>query len=180
MANLFGRRSGSRLFTGSISDTRGEIDLRDELFRILRGDIRQPQKGHWVILRQFDLSQRSEAYDEVFNEGIGAPAYEFTDRLYLTRRDIFRGETDAGEFEATPGNIKGGEYIYYFEHDVVPTINDQIFELNVSDHTVKPKFSEIPEHHREKYNIKEVEPRRLDTGRIEFFSVFARTDPINY
>jgi hypothetical protein len=176
---LFGKKSSTSLWGREASQTMGEINLRSELSEILRGSSSKPQRGHWIIRRQFDFERKSEYHDDVFREGVGGPAYEYTDTVILTRRDPMT-LSDLGEATTPPGLLPGGKFIYYFEYDVVPSIKDQIFEVTWSNHTVTPRLDQITNSRTAKYNIKDVFPYRSDSGRIEYWACYAILDMVGY
>lgn len=179
MANLFGKRSDTKLWGTSTSQTFGEINLRSEIKDLLNGTTGVPQKGHWIVYRRHDLTAPSEFWDEVYRSGVGGPAYQFVDVVMISRRDP-QFSAEANEASTDPGILVGGKYIYYFEHNIVPSTKDQLFEINWDNHKVKPRLSQIPTPYVEKFNIKEVFPARGDSGRIEYWYCLVNTDKINY
>lgn len=181
MANrLFDKRGSTRLWGNSTSDTYGEIDMRAEMKEILHGSSSKPQRGHWVVYREFHLDiTASGFYDEVYREGVDGPAHEYTDHIVITRRDpVYAPEK--GEAETAMGQLIGAKNIYYFEHDFVPRPYDQIFEFTWADHRVTPTFNDIAEPYNDKFNIKEVYPFRCDSGRIEYWVAMVNKDRVNY
>lgn len=180
MAGLFNHRSNNRLWGSSTKDTRGEIDLRSEVSEILYGSSSKPQRGHYIVYRRIDLNQTvSGVYDEVYKSGVGGLGHSYKDYVIMTRRDpIFAPEDN--EAQTPMGLLEGARNGYYFEYTVKPRIQDQIFEIDWDDHTIKPSLSQIPKPYVEKYNIKEVYPYRSDGGRIEFWVAFVNKDFVNY
>lgn len=179
MSNLYGKRSSGKLWGASSSQTYGEINLRSEINEILFGSTSRPQRGHWIILRRYDLTTRSDNFDEVMNEGVGGPGYEYADELVMSRRDPMFGPESAEKY-TDPGHLVQGRYVYYFEHDVNPNPHDQLFEIEWTDHRVQPTLSQVPTPYQEKFNIKEVFPHRADSGRIEYWTCIVNSDKINY
>lgn len=180
MGTLFGQRPSNKLWGSSVAQTRGEIDLRAEMHEILFGSTAKPQRGHWVVYRSIDLTQTtSGVYDEVYRTGVGGQAHPYTDTLVMTRRDpIFAPEQN--EAQTPMGLLEGARDGYYFEYNFEPRIEDQIFEIEWSDHTVQPRLGQIPTPYKHKYNIKEVFPFRSDGGRVEYWIAFVNKDRISY
>jgi len=131
------------------------------------------------VYRRFDIQNKSEEYDEVYNEGVGAPAHPFTDMVVLTRRDPLFAPED-NEPSTPMGIMEAGRLIYFFEYNFIPNIDDQIFEIVWADHRIKPKLSQIMKPYKEKYNIKEVNDHRADSGRIEYWTAHTNKDRVNY
>lgn len=158
----------------------GEINLRTEFQNLLYGTPNTPQKGHWVVYRRFDLTQTASGYyDEVYREGVGGPAHPYTDTVVLTRTDpLFDPNKD--EAQTPMGVLEGGIFVYYFEYDLRPSIDDQIFEIDWDDHTQKPNLSQIPTPYQDKWNIHSVFPHRADSGRIEYWTTYCNRDRISY
>ena len=179
MSSLYGRRSTGKLWGSRNAQTKGEIDLRAEIDEIFNGSTSKPQRGHWVIYRRFDMNTTSKYYDEVYREGVGGPAQTYVDEIVVCRRDPLL-QASQGEAETPMGELPGGKYIYYLEHNIVPSIRDQIFEIEWADHTTKPLIHQIPTPYNIKFNIKEVYANRLDSGRVEYWYCHAYIDKVNY
>lgn len=168
------------IYGGIITDSEG-INLRQEMNWILYGKntppVRKP-KGHWVVYRRFDRSKKSKYYKSSTHEGVGGPAYKYTDELLKTRRvplDEKGQPLDALE----AGLAIGDRYAYYLEYTVVPKRGDQIFEINWSDHGIRPSnIDNIT--FNEKYVIKRTHPYRLEDGNIQYYIVSTKFDEITY
>lgn len=151
------------------------IDLRIELQRILYGGFGQVPKGHWVVLRQYDRSNPSDSYNKRTHEGVGGPAYQYTDTILRTRR------VPTGKRSDDLSAIKAGMnlldmFTYYFEYHINPRVGDDIFELELNDHTnmpTNPTFSQ-------KWHIKRVHPYRLEQGNVQYWMAVAEYDEIRY
>lgn len=178
MSNLFSNRGDGKLWPTSYTQTRGEINLREEFHDLLYGTTSMPQRGHWVVLRKFDMNTQSANYDEVYRTGVNGPAHPYVDTLYLTRRDP-NYLPELAEASATPGILAGGKNLFFFEYNVKPTTNDQIFEIDWDNHLIKPTLSKVFPY-AEKFNLKEVFPHRGDAGRIEFWICIVYKDLVGY
>jgi hypothetical protein len=67
------------------------------------------------------------------------------------------------------GRIASTAYIYYFEHDVKPAINDLVLDV-IWD------INGVPRRIEQKHLISAVEPKLGYKGRVEFYQVYARYD----
>jgi len=86
--------------------TQGEgIDLRAEMHNLLYGSSGKKPKGHWVCLRKYNRNKPSKFYSYVTHEGVGGPAYEYTDSFIRVRKVPIRKDTDRIE------SIKAGALI---------------------------------------------------------------------
>lgn len=152
------------------------IDLRIELNRILYGTATDNPKGHWIVLRKFNMNSKSDNYNECTHEGVGGPAYNYADIMVKTRRVPVGANSDS-LYQTKAGVDIGDRYIYYFEYTIKPRLNDQIFELDWDNHLIKPPNSV---NYLEKYTIKRSHPYRLENGRVEYYAVSAVFDEISY
>lgn len=160
-----------------------EIDLRKELSIILRGSPGgEPQRGHWVIYRRYDLSRKSQYYNETTGEGKGGPAWEYTDELWLTRRVQLRSGSSifSAEQDAPPGLLPVPYITYYFEHTLNPKIQDEIYEFEWADHTVTPTLDKIKTPYTERQNIKLISPYRDIGGRLEYYAILVMGDVVSW
>lgn len=154
---------------GDINPSVEGIDLRQEMDWILNGGPNRIAKGHWIVYRRFNHCTESEYFNRRTKEGVGGPANTYTDIAIKTRRVPYRLASSQPE-EIKAGQLIDARYTYYFEWDITPKRNDQIFELNIpgpapaSINISDVKFTE-------KYIIKNVHPFRLENGRIEYWSV---------
>lgn len=153
------------------------IDIRLEMHHILYGDFGIVPKGHWVVLRKYNRNQRSAYYNKTTHEGVGGPAYTYTDHLLRTRR-VPVGAKHEQLIESKVGNIIGDQFIYYFEWTVNPKIGDDIYELDLNDHTLMPNINEV--NFIERYKIKRSLPYRLENGNIQYYSAVSIFDETEY
>lgn len=158
--------------------TQGEgIDLRQEMHWILYGKqdfpIRNP-KGHWVVFRHFDTTKKSVYYSERTHEGVGGPPYQYTDTLLRMRKVPRRINLDAQKIS----NIVVGQWLYYMEWTVNPSVMDNIFELNWNDHSLVPNINTVT--FREKLVIKGITDYRLDNGNIQYWMANCEHEEIAY
>lgn len=162
----------SSLYSGLPTEADG-IDLRIEMNRILYGGPASKALGHWVILRSYNRLETTPYFNPTTKEGVGGPQHTFTDTLVRTRMVKGNGATDVA-FKA--GDITFDQYTYYFEYTVSVKTGDQIYELDITDHTFKPtKYSFVS-----KYDIKRVNPYRLENGNVQYFAAIAEFSNITY
>lgn len=172
-----------------------EIDLRTELTKFLDGDDFLPQRGHWILLRRMEKTQRctcwnkvasgsdrymddSRKYDEPKEDCTicGGNGWIYDDELHLVRRRIIAPPIGlAGQEQQTEIGIINVPYlVFYFKYYVNPKKEDKIIEIenNAAGEPVRP-FS-----HTEIYNISIAEPFRDINGRIEFWRVAVKMEVI--
>lgn len=164
------------LYSG-LSSAEG-IDLRIELHRMLYGHVKAKPKGHWVAYRCYDPTTKSVYYNECTKEGVGGPAYAYSDRYVRTRQLPVSKRSDQ-LMEIKPGIDIEDSYVYYFEYNVIPKIGDDIFELSLDDHSITSPIA-CAYTFTERYKIKRVHPYRLEGARIEYWMVVAQFDEVNY
>ncbi|MCK9429433.1 MAG: hypothetical protein M0R17_05475 [Candidatus Omnitrophica bacterium] len=168
-------------YKNNISTSSSEgIDLRQELNWILYGRSNPPRspKGHWVVYRRYDQCSKSEFYSTRTHEGVGGPAYNFTDVLLRTRRVPSRKRADM----LTPTKLGadiGDTYNYYFEYTVNPKMGDHIIEIDWPDHSIKPTDI-LSLTFTCKYLIKRVHDYRLDNGNLQYYIISCDYDEVNY
>ena len=162
------------LYPDLLSEADG-IDLRIEMNRILYGSTFKKPLGHWVIVRVFDTSTRSKYFNRYSKEGIMGPAHDYVDHLVRTRRvpDSFgRSNIDEEKIAAMVDN----KYIYYLEYDVPIRDGDQIYELDILDHTTIPTTYNFAG----KYDVDRMHPYRLENGNVQYLSVVCKYNNITY
>jgi hypothetical protein len=164
-------------WTNTVSTLTGEIDLRQEMHTILYGDATHKKLGHWVVYRRFDRSNPSEAYSNRTHEGIGAPAYEYTDTILRTRR-VPTDRKGLPEDALKVGIDLTDKYIYYFEYTLVPKVGDYIFEIEWPDHNLTPTLSGLK--YTEKYNIRRTHDYRMEQGNVQYYIVSCNLDEVSY
>lgn len=167
----------SKSLYGSLGTNTNTIDLREELSWFLHGTGIEPPRGHWVVLRKYDRTQTSDYYFKHTKEGVEGPAFEYTDTLLRTRRVPVTKRTE----QLMP--VKAGidienTFVYYFEYDVNPRRYDDIFEVSLEDHSLKPDINSLT--YMEKYKIKNIHPYREINGRIEYWLTIGKRDEISY
>jgi len=163
--------SSNNIFGDSISDG---INLKNEVHTILYGNASRNPKGHWVILRHFDRTKKSSYYNKYSKEGIGGPPHPYVDTLLRMRRRPF--PRSDSEDVIKQGSIFSDSFVYYFEHNVTARIGDQIFELDVTDHSNRPTSYNLTK----KYDIKRVDPYREDNGNVMYNAAICEYDNITY
>lgn len=167
------------VYSGAITQGEG-IDLRTEMNWILYGKLTPPTrkpKGHWIVYRRFDRCTKSEYFSERTKEGVGGPAYVYTDELLRTRR-LPTDRTGLPLDSVKIGIDITEKYLYYFEYTVNPKIGDQIFEIIWNDHSITPTLGNIS--YKDKYLIKRVHDYRLEDGNIQYFIASTDYDEVNY
>jgi hypothetical protein len=162
--------------TGSTS-VLGEIDLRHEMHVILHGDLTHKKLGHWVVYRRYDRTKPSKYYSNRTHEGIGGPAYEYTDTLLRTRR-VPTDRKGLPEDALKVGVDLTDKYIYYFEYTVVPKVGDHIFEIAWPDHNLTPTLNNL--NYTEKYSIKRIHDYRLEYGNVQYYITSCDHDEVSY
>jgi len=171
MAKLFGLDTATYGFDSSLFPVGDNIDLRDEFSKILRGGIGIKPKGHYVTIRHFDLSKPTEQWDPINKEARGIEPFAYVDQLVLSyrARPVL---TPYNEEVIPPGLINLDTYIYYFEYTVQIDLTDFIFEYGLVDgQDIDSSNLPMP---TEKYNVKMIDPRRGDSGRIEYYRVICK------
>lgn len=154
------------------------IDLRIEMNRILYGGVGRRPKGHWIVLRQYDRTSRSEYYNTRTHEGVGGPAFTYTDSVLRTRRVPVSRRSEKIEDLKVGGNVLDG-YVYYLEYHINPRIGDDIFELELADHTNYPGSASTLTL-QEKFRVKRVHPWRLDNGNIIYWMALSEFEDIRH
>ena len=145
------------------------IDLRQELHDLLHGSHDIIPIGQWVIVRKYNLNEFSEFYNEVTKEGVGGPKYTYTDTLYKAYK--WYGTTSPlNEQNTIIGQMDIPMITFLFEYDVAITENDEIYEIKIEYHNSKPTLENIPKPYLSKFDIRSVNPYRLDNGRIEYIA----------
>lgn len=168
----------SNTFYSGLS-TQGEgIDLRQEMSFLLYGNPPRSPKGHWIIYRRYDRTRPSKYYKKSTKEGVGGPAYEYTDSLVRTRRvPLDKNGNPLDPLKA--GMDIGDKYCYYFTYDVNPKRGDHIIEVSLNDHSITPNVDTV-ELSEERYLIKRTHGYRLENGNIQYWIVSCDYDEIRY
>lgn len=170
--------SSENLYPGILTQGEG-IDFRQELHEILYGSnfpFKSP-KGHWVVYRSYDLCSPSVFYSNRTNEGVGGPAYNFTDNLVRTRR-VPLDKSGLPINDTKIGAELGDRYHYYFEYTLTPKIGDHIFELILNDHSIIPNLNTT--NYGSKYIIKKIHDYRLNNGNIQYYIANCEFDEVSY
>jgi len=179
--NWYSSNQNSSLFDNSFSEEDNNINLRQEMHWILYGKTSQPirvPKGHWVVYRRFDRCSPSEQYSNRTHEGIGGPAFKYTDSLLRTRR-VPLDSKGIPLLDTKLGVDVGNRYAYYFEYTINPKIGDYIFEIEWDDHAITPVINNTLVY-SERYKIKRVHGYRLENGNIQYFIVSSEFEEVEY
>ncbi len=150
------------------------INLREEVHGILYGTPTKNPLGHWVILRHYDRTSKSEYWNQYTKEGVGGPSYEYSDALIRTRR--IPASKSSTESAIKIGNAFSDQFVYYLEYTVNVSLGDQIYELDVTDHTNEPSTYSFVE----KYDIKRVHPYREAQGNTQYYTAVCEFNNITY
>lgn len=164
-------------FYGGLSEAEG-IDLRQEMRWILYGSLTRKPKGHWIAYRRYDRCTPSQFWNKRTKEGVGGPAYEYTDEALRTRRVPTGKRSD--QLDPLKAGVEISDmYTYYFEYTVNPKIGDEIYELTLNNHApTSVTLANIP--YAEKFRIKRVHPYRLENGNVQYWAAIAQFDEITY
>ena len=154
------------------SDNIRRISLREELHRLLHGTEYSPGIGRWVVLRKFNTNKVSEQYYEPTGEGIGGPKWDYTDICVRTYSYYLR--SSRGEQMSPVGRLNIPVIIFYLEWTTDPKPEDIIYEIPHNTERNAPFIN--PSTYGRKYDIKQVEPKYGDNGRIEFYQVISWRD----
>lgn len=172
-----------------------EVDLRSELSNLLNGDDYNPQRGHWVLLRRMEKTQRCTCWNE---RGTGDETWSVDDRKYdepkedcpickgtgwltddelhlIRRRLVAPAIGLAGQEEASPVGIMNVPYVvFYFKYYVTPKKEDKIIEIenDTDGNPVRPFI------HTEMFNISIAEPLRDQKGRVEYWRCSVKMEVI--
>jgi len=155
-----------------------EIDLRREMHIILYGDATHEKLGHWVVYRRYDRDTPSEQYSNRTHEGIGGPAYIYTDILVRTRRVPLNKRGMAAQ-ELKVGVDIDTKYVYYFEYTFPPKLGDHIFEIEWADHNITPVINSSLVF-TDKNLIKRVHDYRLEGGNVQYYIASCEFDEVGY
>jgi len=158
------------------------IDLRDQLNIILFGGEGESAKGHWIVYRRMDLTQHSEYWNSETREAVGGPPWEYEDTIVRTRSVIGRAAGLMSDMEqySDVGIINTTYSTYYFEYDLNPKKEDEIYEMVDEMDVVrstKPILIDLP--YKIRYVIRDAIPYRCDDGgRIEYWACICRRDVV--
>lgn len=151
-----------------------KIDLREELRSFYEDD----KVAHWIILRHFDKTKPSVHWNEMTQEAVGGPAWEYTDVLILARKSAAGrafGPHGSQERFTARGLMDDTGYRFYLEHDTSPDIEDVIYETSYQG-TSRPDYIPLNQY-ESKWNITSVIPMNdQQYGRIEYFVCFVEKD----
>lgn len=147
------------------------IDVRKEISALF------DQYAHNIVYIERDERFHCECYVERSGEPLPNCAkcfgtgYVVEIKKMRTRRNISSvPETLVGVNQLLPvGRISPKAYVYYFEHDHKPRVNDLILEV-IWD------AQGIPRYIKEKHLISAVEPKFGYKGRTEFYQTYCRYD----
>lgn len=187
------KQSGIQIY--NTIPTASEIDLRAEMEDLISGTDHSPQRGHWVLLRRTEDTQRCTCWNErgsgddkwtVDDRKYDEPKEDCTickgtgwltdDELHLVRRRLIAPPIGlAGEETSAPIGIMNIPYVvYYFKYYVNPKKEDQIIEIenNEDGNPTRPFV------HTEMHNISINEPLRDQKGRIEYWRCACKLEAI--
>jgi len=150
------------------------IDLRQEFHNIIYGNLTKRPLGHWVVIRHFNINEKSKYWNAYSKEGVGGPPNTYKDILIRTRR-VPNPRTNT-EVTEKIGDIFSDQFVYYFEYTTVLQVGDQVFELDVQDHTNIPTIYNFTD----KYDIKRVHPYRMENGNTQYYAVICEYNAITY
>lgn len=171
--NKINTEMSSQLYAGLPTEADG-IDLRIEMNRILYGGPSSKPLGHWVVIRSYDRNKTTPFFNPVTKEGVGGPQHPFTDTLVRVRH-MPAPRKDTGK-PVKAGDVYGDQATYFMEYNVDIKLGDQIYELNIADHKFKPTTFSF----YEKYDVKRVQPYRLENGNVQFLTIVADYSNITY
>jgi len=154
------------------------VDLRLEMEDILN------EYGHWVMVRHYDTTQRSPAWDDEYGEAIGGPTHPYVDYVVRGRKVIVRsgGVLSALEMGSPVGAITIPYVTYYVRWDVTDdllTIHDEIYEFPWDDER-SPGVEEVVDIVVTKYGILESVDMLGDAGRREYYLCVCRADVVGW
>jgi hypothetical protein len=159
--------------------TQGEgIDLRLEIHWILYGKESFPPrvpKGHWIVYRKYDITKKSNSYSNRTHEGVGGPPYQYTDYLLRTRKVPI---PNPGLDPEKVGIILVDVWKYYFEYTFEPIVGDDIFEVDLKDHTLTPKIEDLK--FTQRFSITASSDYRLENGNIQYYMAIGKLDEVTY
>lgn len=180
-----------------ISESAGEVDLRDELADLLRGEFGGLPHGQTFILRRARRGEDSLPLKcSCVDPYTGTPDLDtpcpyclgegvlFDEETFIgySVKQVFRGQQRTGlatvessEAKLPPGVINQLGAIIYTEYFVVPTTDDVIVEikLDLEGLPVTPIVREA------KYKIVAALDFRSDNGRVEFWKLFCSAKLVN-
>lgn len=187
--------SGVSLYPLDKTSETNEIDLRQEFIDLMDGTASEPQRGHWVLLRRMETSQRCSCWNRVAvgddrymndNRKYDEPdkdckicdgtGYLYRDELHMVRRRVVTPPPGLGGIEdlVDVGIMHIPYVVYYFRYYVNPTEKDKIIEIEL-DRCSKPVR---PFNRLTYYNITFAEPFRDINGRIEYWRCSSKKEGI--
>jgi hypothetical protein len=127
----------------------GGISLREELSWMLNNT------GYWVGWRKFDLTQRSQYWDEVAKEAVAGPPWEYTDYVFKSRRIIPGRSSLENEVLQRYGQVESEALIYFVAWNIDIKEEDLLFRIYDETQSSKPTRPRI----RKVYEITRIEPK---------------------
>jgi len=111
--------------------------------------------GWYAGWRKFDLTTRSQYWDEVAKESIGGPPWDYTDYVFKTRR-IVPGRTSLeNEILARFGTIERESLLYFIPHNIDIKREDWLYSLRQP--TVKSPPTKVLA--KDIYDVTLIEPK---------------------
>jgi len=112
--------------------------------------------GWWMVLRSFDLTKKSQYFDQQSGEAIGGPMYEYND-IILKGRRVENVGADPEQTESRQQNTDIHRVVFYILGKVRPKKEDMIMEI-------PPESKQDPRapkktHVVELFDIEHVEPK---------------------
>ncbi len=150
------------------------INLRGELKELLYGTFYTPGIGRWVVYRRFDLTKTTPAFFEPTSEALYGEKYTYTDEIVKTYSYYLRSAR--GEDKAPMAVVSVPVIIFYLEHTLAPKSEDVIFEVPYSSNDT-PGFID-PKSYGTRYDIKQIEPKHGDSGRVEFYQAIVWSEVV--
>jgi len=145
--------------------------LRGELRHLFYGDSQIKGKSFKIMVLKADKRQYAHTFDELRREagsknklkaGSVWPQYS---KFISVVKSKFIGKEETADMGVFDYNTA----LFFFEHDSGITEDDELIEVRTDDRGEPID----PIEYLEKYSIKDVDPLRLEDGRVEFLKVYA-------
>lgn len=151
------------------------MNIREELSQVLR------EYGRYVLLVRYDKRQRCKCWNHVYQSPDASCPICFGNGFVFVAEKLLTREIGKNVPETLSRAIKSTDlgYLYipskmfYFEYDVRPNVRDLVIECewNEFNRPVFDEYSQVNE-------INHVDPYRGTKGRIEYFRVACKHDPV--
>jgi hypothetical protein len=166
------------------STNRTEIDLRKELEGLFHGNSTEIAKAQTFLFRRMRRDENNnltkcECVDELTQEpDLDTECVYCQGEGYYWDEELAQGRkvhigTDASSFTSRnkyqdAGILNTQAAVFYFEHDLSPTLYDRIIEISLDNEGDLV----VPYLRRKIYRAHTVYDYRSDTGRVEFWGIF--------